>query len=52
MVLVGSLIEEAIEEGKHTFDFLRGNEPYKKRFGPVPRPVHEIVLAVRESIVA
>jgi CelD/BcsL family acetyltransferase involved in cellulose biosynthesis len=44
MVLVGSLIEQAIDEGKHTFDFLRGDEPYKRRFGPVPRPVYEVVL--------
>lgn len=51
MVLVGALIEEAIEEGKHTFDFLRGNEAYKKRFGPAPRPVHEVVLAVKQSVV-
>lgn len=45
MVLVGCLIERAIEEGKHTFDFLRGDEPYKKRFGPTPRPVHQVLLA-------
>jgi CelD/BcsL family acetyltransferase involved in cellulose biosynthesis len=44
MVLVGSLIEHAIEEGKRMFDFLRGDEPYKKRFGPVPRAVYEIVV--------
>lgn len=45
MVLVGCLIEHAIEEGKHTFDFLRGDEPYKRRFGPTPRPVHQVMLA-------
>lgn len=45
MVLVGCLIERAIEEGKHTFDFLRGDEPYKRRFGPTARPVHELVVA-------
>ncbi len=44
MVLVGSLIEQAIEEGKHLFDFLRGDEPYKRRFGPIPRPVYEVIL--------
>lgn len=45
MVLVGSMIEQSIEEGKQVFDFLRGDEPYKKRFGPVPRAVYEVVLA-------
>lgn len=44
MVLVGSLIEQSIEEGKATFDFLRGDEAYKKRFGPVPRAVYEVQL--------
>ena len=45
MVLVGYLIEQSIAEGKHTFDFLRGDEPYKARFGPVPRPVYRVMLA-------
>jgi len=45
MVLVGCLIEQAIENGHRTFDFLRGDEPYKKRFGPTMRPVHQVVLA-------
>jgi CelD/BcsL family acetyltransferase involved in cellulose biosynthesis len=42
MVLVGSLIEQSISEGKACFDFLRGDEAYKKRFGPVARPVYEV----------
>jgi CelD/BcsL family acetyltransferase involved in cellulose biosynthesis len=45
MVLVGSLIEQSIAESKRSFDFLRGDEAYKKRFGPVPRPVWELLLA-------
>ena len=45
MVLVGCLIEQAIEAGHHTFDFLRGDEPYKKRFGPTMRPVHQVMVA-------
>lgn len=44
MVLVGSLIEQSIAEGKACFDFLRGDEAYKKRFGPVPRAVYQVVL--------
>lgn len=47
MVLVGCLIERAIEEGKRRFDFLRGQEPYKYRFGPTPRPVHRTTVAAR-----
>ncbi len=50
MVLVGSLIEQSIAEGKRVFDFLRGDEPYKRRFGPVPRPVYQVMLAVREPV--
>lgn len=45
MVLVGCLIERAIEEGKHTFDFLRGDEAYKRRFGPTARPVFQMSIA-------
>jgi CelD/BcsL family acetyltransferase involved in cellulose biosynthesis len=45
MVLVGSLIEQSIGEDKKTFDFLRGDEAYKKRFGPVRRPVWELILS-------
>jgi CelD/BcsL family acetyltransferase involved in cellulose biosynthesis len=44
MVLVGSLIEQSIDEKKKCFDFLRGDEAYKKRFGPVPRAVYEVVI--------
>jgi CelD/BcsL family acetyltransferase involved in cellulose biosynthesis len=49
MVLVGCLIEQAIESGHHTFDFLRGDEPYKKRFGPAMRPVNQVVVAKQGS---
>ncbi|MEX2393876.1 MAG: GNAT family N-acetyltransferase, partial [Actinomycetota bacterium] len=44
MVLVGALIEHSIAEGKGCFDFLRGDEGYKKRFGPTPRPVYEVLV--------
>jgi CelD/BcsL family acetyltransferase involved in cellulose biosynthesis len=33
-LLVASTIRRAIEEGKRTFDFLRGDEPYKMRWKP------------------
>jgi CelD/BcsL family acetyltransferase involved in cellulose biosynthesis len=32
-VLVMHALERAADEGAHTFDFLRGREPYKYRFG-------------------
>jgi CelD/BcsL family acetyltransferase involved in cellulose biosynthesis len=50
MVLVGSLIEQSINEGKKTFDFLRGDEPYKRRFGPILRPVYQVMLAARKTV--
>jgi CelD/BcsL family acetyltransferase involved in cellulose biosynthesis len=37
--LVAAIIRRAIEEGKTTFDFLRGDEPYKRRWKP-QRIVH------------
>jgi CelD/BcsL family acetyltransferase involved in cellulose biosynthesis len=33
-VLVAKLIERAISEGCKTFDFMRGDEPYKRRWKP------------------
>lgn len=39
MVLMGECIRLAAEEGCTTFDFLRGTEPYKYRFGAVDVPL-------------
>lgn len=36
-LLVGHAIEQAQAEGAQLFDFLRGAEPYKQRWGAVPR---------------
>lgn len=33
-LLVASLIKDAISEGREHFDFLRGDEPYKRRWKP------------------
>ncbi|HEY4593430.1 MAG TPA: GNAT family N-acetyltransferase, partial [Thermoanaerobaculia bacterium] len=33
-LLVAQAIRRAIEEGKTAFDFLRGDEPYKRRWKP------------------
>jgi len=40
-------IREAIARGDHTFDFLRGDEEYKRRLGGQPRPVVTLRLARR-----
>jgi CelD/BcsL family acetyltransferase involved in cellulose biosynthesis len=37
-------IKEAIEEGKQTFDFLRGAERYKYDLGAKDRPVYQLVV--------
>lgn len=39
MVLMAECIRLAAEEGCHTFDLLRGTEPYKYRFGAVDVPL-------------
>lgn len=39
MVMVGLLIEQAASQRIRTFDLLRGDEPYKYRFGAVDRPL-------------
>jgi tetratricopeptide (TPR) repeat protein len=44
LVLHGFAIRQAIADGYRTYDFLRGNEPYKYAFGAEDRPVHRYVL--------
>lgn len=44
MVLVGELIQQAAREGVAVFDLLRGDEPYKYRFGAVDRPLDRLIL--------
>ena len=41
-LLVAHAIEEAIREGAREFDFLRGSEAYKYKWGAVDRPVYRI----------
>jgi len=40
-------IRDAIERGKTTFDFLRGDEDYKRHLGGVPMDVFKIRLSQR-----
>jgi CelD/BcsL family acetyltransferase involved in cellulose biosynthesis len=44
-VLLGNLIRSAIETGHTEFDFMRGDEDYKYRFGAVDRFVLRVVVS-------
>ncbi len=44
IVLTGFLIRHAIAQGRRVYDFLRGNEPYKYRFGGRDVTVHRILV--------
>ena len=45
IVLLSYCIQDAIARGRSTFDFLRGEEEYKYRFGAQPNPVYELTIA-------
>ena len=58
-VLVLHALERAADDGAHAFDFLRGSEPYKYRFGAcdpcdrtwlVPRGPAGALLASRHRL--
>ena len=42
VVLLATLIEKVIGEGLTRFDFLKGNEVYKRRLGAVHRPLYTV----------
>ena len=44
MVLIWELIQQAADEGCTVFDLLRGDEPYKYRFGAVDREVRTLTV--------
>lgn len=44
VVLTAKAIEYAIENGRSEFDFLRGNETYKYRFGAKDTEIYQITL--------
>jgi CelD/BcsL family acetyltransferase involved in cellulose biosynthesis len=44
MVLVAEDIRIAIESGCSAFDLLKGDYPYKYRFGAVPRAVKRLLV--------
>jgi CelD/BcsL family acetyltransferase involved in cellulose biosynthesis len=43
-VLLGYLIQRAIEQGCQAFDFMRGDEDYKYRFGAIDRHVVRLTI--------
>lgn len=43
VVLLGTMIERAIEEGMPRFDFLKGDETYKFRLGARERPLTDVI---------
>jgi CelD/BcsL family acetyltransferase involved in cellulose biosynthesis len=45
-----AILRRAIGEGYRAFDFLRGDEPYKARFGAKPRPSLELRIAPPKSV--
>lgn len=44
IVLLSLCIRHAIETGKRQFDFLRGDEEYKFRFGAIRTTVHNVLI--------
>lgn len=48
-VLLGYLLQWANEQGRSEFDFMRGNEDYKYRFGAVDRSVVRATLSRSEA---
>ncbi len=49
VVLTARAIETAIERGNREFDFLRGNEEYKYRFGAQDTTVHRLQMSRSQS---
>lgn len=48
IVLTGLLIRHAIRQGREAYDFLRGDEPYKYRFGGQDVTVHRLMITPRQ----
>lgn len=48
-ILIAEVIKEAIERGFKTFDFLRGEESYKVRWGAVPRQNIRLIITRERS---
>ncbi len=46
-LLTAYTLQEAIRQGRSKYDFLRGDEEYKFRFGATPYPVWDLSLAAK-----
>ena len=44
LVLMGLMIQRAIQQGYRAFDFLRGDDPYKQQWTPARRTTSETVI--------
>ena len=40
-------IQDAIEQGKKTFDFLKGGEAYKYRMGGRETPIYRVKIGIK-----
>jgi CelD/BcsL family acetyltransferase involved in cellulose biosynthesis len=49
VIMIGEALEQALREGLHTFDFLRGTENYKYRWGAHDQPVYCRQLTIRKQ---
>ncbi len=45
-VMLSYLIERSIDQGKRTFDFLKGDETYKFRLGATERPLYTVTASI------
>lgn len=43
-LLLLEVIKQSIEQGYKTFDFLRGREPYKEKWGATDVPMHRLIV--------
>ncbi len=50
-ILVSRMIERAIEEGCTVFDFMRGDEPYKRRWKPTRERTNYRILLPPQNVV-
>lgn len=49
-ILVSKMIQRAIEDGYTTFDFMRGDEPYKRRWKPNRERVNSRILIPSQNV--
>lgn len=50
-ILVAQTIQRAIEDGCTTFDFMRGDEPYKRRWKPTRERINYRILSTDSGVV-